>query len=68
MIDRYIKTKIRTCDDKIYTKFRDLNVAEDYIECESCIAISIDSLLEYENKYNLQVYLDKCAYKIVNKK
>ena len=40
---------------------------EDYIECEFCIAISIDSLLEYENKYNLQVYLDNCAYKIVNK-
>ena len=26
-----------------------------------------DSLLIYENKYYLQVYLDNCAYKIVDK-
>ena len=29
--------------------------------------ISIDSLLVYENKYYLQVYLENCAYRIVNK-
>ena len=28
---------------------------------------SFDSLLVYENEYYLQVYLDNCAYKIVNK-
>ena len=28
---------------------------------------SIYSLLAYENKYYLQVYLVNCAYKIVNK-
>ena len=27
--DRYIKTKIRTYDDKFYTNFRGLNVPED---------------------------------------
>ena len=40
---------------------------EDDIECKSFTVISIDSLLVYENKYYLQVYLDNCAYKIVNK-
>ena len=40
---------------------------EDDIECESSTVISIDSLLVYENKYYLQVYLDNCVYKIVNK-
>ena len=29
--------------------------------------ISIDSLLVYDKKYYLQVYLDNCAYKTVNK-
>ena len=43
--DRYIKTKIRTYRDKVYT------------ECESFKAISIDSLLVYNNKYFLQVCL-----------
>ena len=65
--DRYIKTSIRTYGDKVYTNFRGLNVLEDYIECESFTVISIDSLLIYENKYYLQVYLDNFAYKIANK-
>ena len=43
-------------------KFCGLNVPEDDIECESFTVISINSLLVYENKYYLQVYLDNCAY------
>ena len=65
--DRYIKTKLRTFGDKVYSNFRDLNMPEDDIECESFTVISIDSLLLYENKYYLQVYLDNCAYNVVNK-
>ena len=40
---------------------------EDDIECESFIVISIYSLLVYDKKYYMQVHLDNCAYKIVNK-
>ena len=40
---------------------------EDNIECESFTVISIDSLIVYNKKCYLQVYLDNCAYKIVNK-
>ena len=65
--DRYIKTKIRTYGDKVYTNFSGLNLPQDEIECESCTVISIDSLLVYESKCCMQVYLDNCAYKIVNK-
>ena len=65
--DRYIKTKIRTYGDKIYTNFRGLNVQKDDIACESFTVISIDSLLAYEKKYYSQVHLDNCAYKVANK-
>ena len=65
--DRYIKTKLRTYGNKVYTNFRGLNVPEDDIERESFTVISIDSLLLYDEKYYLQVFLDNCAYKIVNK-
>ena len=65
--DRYIKTKITTYDNKVYTNFRGLNGPEDDIECESFTVISIDSLLVYKNKYYLEVYLDNCAYRIKNK-
>ena len=40
---------------------------EDGVECEYFTIISIDSLLVYENKYYLQVYLDICFYEIVDK-
>ena len=37
------------------------------MECEFFTDISIDSLLVYESKYYLKVYLENCAYKIINK-
>ena len=66
--DRYLKTKIRTYDDKVYTNFRGLNMSEDDTVCKFFTVISIDYLLAYDNKYYLQVYLDSCAHTIVNKK
>ena len=39
---------------------------EDSAECESFIITFIDSLLVYENRHYLQVYLDNCAYKFVD--
>ena len=65
--ERSIKTKIITYDDKVYANFCGLNVPEDDTEDESFTFISIDSLLVYDEKYYLQVYLDNCTYKIVNK-
>ena len=64
--DRYIKTKIRTYDDKVYN-CHGLNVSEVDMKCEIFTVISIDSLIVYESKYYLQVYLDNCAYKIASK-
>ena len=40
---------------------------EDEVECESFTVISIGSLVAYDNKYCLQVYLDNSAYKIVDR-
>ena len=37
------------------------------IKGDSFTVISIDALLIYESKYYLQVYLDNCIYKIINK-
>ena len=66
--DRYIKTKIRTHGDKVYTNFGVLNVPKCDIECESLTVVSIDSLLVYESKYYLQVYLDNGSYKIEDRR
>ena len=47
--------------------FFGLNVPEDSVEYKSYTIISVDSLLIYKNKYYLQVYLNNCAYKIIDK-
>ena len=65
--DRYIKTKLKRFNDKVYTNFLGLNVPEDDIEFESFTVISIDSFLVEGKKYYLQVYLDNFVYKIVEK-
>ena len=54
--DRYIKTKIRKYDYKVYTNFHGLNVPEGNIECES---FTVTYIL---------VYLDNCACKIIDKR
>ena len=65
--DRYLKTKIRTYGDIVYTNLRSLNVLEDDTECKSFTFASVDSLLVYDKKIYLLVYLDNCASKIVEK-
>ena len=54
--------------DEVYTNFRGLNVPEDVTECASLTVIFIVSILVYKYKYYLLVYLDNCAYKIVDKR
>ena len=48
--ERYLKTKIRTYNDKIYTNFFGVNASEDDVECKSFRVISIDFLLVYDKK------------------
>ena len=62
-----MKTRIRISGDKVYANYLVLNVPKDDIESKSFEVICIDSLLVYENKYYLQVYLDNCANEIINK-
>ena len=49
--NRYIKTKLKTYGDKVYTDFHGLNVPDDGVIYKSFTITSIDSLLVYENKY-----------------
>ena len=52
---RYIKTKIRTFGDKVYTNFRGSNVPEDDIECESFTEdlknVKLNALPVYDDRY-----------------
>ena len=62
-----MKTKIRIYGDKVYTNFCSLNVPKYDIEYQPFTVISINSILVYQNKYYLQLYLNNCTNKIVDK-
>lgn len=66
--DKYIKTKIITYGDKVYANFCGLYVPQDGIECAFFTVISIESILVYDKKCYIQLYLDNCTNKIVDKK
>ena len=63
--NRYIKTKIKTYGNKVYSNFCGLNVPQGGIELEYFTVISTDSLLLYENKYFLQVYSEIMLMKLL---
>ena len=65
--DICIKIKIKAYGEILYINFCGLNVPEDGLKHESVTGISFNFLLVYENKYYLQVHLENCAYKIVDK-
>ena len=62
-----IKTNTTADRDESHTNFCGVIVPEAVLKCESFTVISIDFLPGYENKYYLQVYLQKCYCKIVDK-
>ena len=63
--NRYIKTKIKTYGNKVYSNFCGLNVPQGGIEFEYFTVISTDSLLLYENKYFLQIYSEIMLMKLL---
>ena len=65
--DKYIKTKIKTNDQKINADIYDLGVPEDGVDCNCMTIISINFLFIYNKKRYMQVYLDDCVYNTVNK-
>lgn len=65
--DEYIRSKIKADSKKVDTYFHGLGIPEYEAECEGYTITSVNSLLVYENKYCLQVYLDECLCRTVDK-
>ena len=67
--DKYIKTKIKIYNDKIYTNFQHNKIPKDNEYCACLSAILLDSIFVNSNKkYYLQIFLEKCKYAIKDRK
>ena len=67
--DKYINTKIKIYNDKVYTNFQHNRIPKDNSYCACLSVILLDSTFVNSNKeYYLQMFLEKFKYAIKDRK
>ena len=67
--DKYIKTKIKIYNDKVYTNFQHNKIPKDNEYCACLSVILLDSIFVNSNKeYYPQIFLEECKYAIKDRK
>ena len=67
--DKYIRTKIKICNDKVYTNFQHNKIPKDNEYCACLSVILLDSIFVNSNKeYYPQIFLEECKYAIKDRK
>ena len=59
--DKYIKTKIKTYADIIITNFHN-KMPKEKVPCKCLSTVMLDSVIESDEKYYLQTFLEECKY------
>ena len=68
-INKYIKTKIKIYNDKVYTNFQHNKIPKDNEYCACLSVILLDSIFVNSNKeYYPQIFLEECKYAIKDRK
>ena len=68
-INKYIKTKIKIYNDKVYTNFQHNKIPKDNEYCACLSVIFLDSIFINSNKeYYPQIFLEECKYAIKDRK
>ena len=60
--DKYIKTKIKTYADIIITNFHNKKISKEKVPCKCLLIIMLDSVIESDEKYCPQTFLEECKY------
>ena len=67
--DKYIKTKIKIYNDKVYTNFQHNKIPKDNEYCACLSVILLDFVFVHSNKeYYPQIFLEECKYAIKDRK
>ena len=61
---KYLKAKVRELDGAIKTNFLDNDMPKENMHYNCIDCITIDSVMRIDKKDHLQVYLEKCKYRI----
>ena len=65
--DQYVKTKVKSFKT-VKTLFENDEIPEEKIEHKCIPCISVDSVLEIEERYYPQIYLEQCEHKVKKRK
>ena len=60
--DKYIKAKIKTYADIIITNFHNKKMPKEKVPCKCLSIIMLDSVIESDEKYYPQIFLEECKY------
>ena len=60
--DKYIKTKIKTYADIIITNFHNKKMPKEKVTCKCLSVIMLDSVIESDEKYYPQTFLEEYKY------
>ena len=67
--DKYIKTKIKIYNDKVYTNFQHNKIPKDNEYCACLSVILLDSIFVNSNKeYYPQIFLEECKHAMKDRK
>ena len=66
--DKYIKTKIKSYQDKINTNFKDKKIPKESASYKCISLIILDSVIRANKKYYPHTLLEECKYEIEKNK
>ena len=66
--EKYIKTKIKSCNGKINTNFHNDKIPKEGSQCICLSVILIDSVYKKDKNYYPQVFLEEYKYVVKKKK
>lgn len=67
-VNKYLKTKIKSCGDKININFQNDEIPEEGLHCVFLSVMLIDSVFKMGKNYFPQVFLEECKYIVKTKK
>ena len=62
--DKYIKTKIKTYEEKVNINFQGKKIPKENTSCKCLSLIMLDSVVRVNKKYYPQTLLGECKYEI----
>ena len=67
--DKYIKTKIKICNNRVYTNFQNNEIPKDHEYCTCLSVISLDSIfVKSDTEFYPKLFLEECKYMLKDMK